>query len=579
MIYTYTPKEKDSVTRAVDVISNGLLTRQEQDKKLEAIQELFEEGFIVEEPSGLRKLNAQRIQQALWRTAGRMKPLDFVIHGTDEEGIAVDTNRERVVTEGVATVMERGGYASALRDKQGAFFNLLLYGDGFIHVGANPDDIKAPIGFHSISPDCIYVDNYATSMRSNGAGSSASKVVVLFTYDKEVFDTMWPDPQFKEVIGDIQVSSDLKDQVNEDGQETRQEDQVQVAYSYDLTTKTYLVFAGTSHTILQESSGDDYPFVKDGKAYIPIIQLICMPSSEGFYNHGIGAMIYKIATIQRQLINMEVNHVTYNTDPLVHINIPKGKAAEYFAKVKVAYGMQKEGHKGLVAMEYDPNAPNAERVSAEALLTQNLFQEWQQVFDRLDLELRRLGINIDELETTGDRTATEILALEENSNAFVKQVMEYNASESKFAVEITMDMISQFVGKKDKTPLNLTTNIDTPQGQVRAAGFTLGDVSEEIKVNNYFVRMNSRSGAIPSGALQRARVVNQLQLAQPGSPAYVKLLTRLSKLNDFDIDGSEYLLQQEKGTLNAPGDIPQEQPTSTDRLTIDARKQQQEPVL
>lgn len=241
--------------------------------------------------------------------------------------------------------------------------------------------------------------------------------------------------------------------------------------------------------------------------------------------------------------------------------------------------MRTTGKKGYVAMEYDPNSPNSERVTAESLLTGNLYNEWQAVFDRLDQELRRLGINIDELDTTSDKTATEILALEENANSFVKQVMEYNATESQFAVEVTMDMIAEFVTKKDKTPLNLAVKIMLESGsQERMGQITLGMISEELKVNNYWVNINSRSGAIPSNNVLRAEINSVLPFMQPGSPAWKRAVGKLAQLSNFDADAEEFLMAQ------VPEDAPQpeesEAPVSgTDRLTINPRAEQQKPVL
>jgi hypothetical protein len=38
--------------------------------------------------------------------------------------------------------------------------------------------------------------------------------------------------------------------------------------------------------------------------------------------------------------------------------------------------------------------------------------------------------------------------------------MEYNASESKFIVEYTMEVIKEYISKTNKIPLNLTVDIE-----------------------------------------------------------------------------------------------------------------------
>lgn len=571
------PNFKDPIVRALDVIVKGFDVQIRQAARARAIQELFQETFIVTDPKGTRKLNSQRLYQALWRTAGRTKPLDFIIQGTDKDGIPVDPNQERLVTAGTSTVMTKGGYNSAFRDKQGLAFNFLLYGDAFLQIGTN-DDKKSdvPIKFHVVSPDNIYVDNFATAMRSTASGASATKLVIIYTYSKESFDEMFPGNE--ETEGAIQRNNADRELIKDTEQWMKVENKVEVAYSYDLTTKTYVVFAGTDSTELECYEGDDYPFWLNGEAYIPVLQFIGMPSAEGFYNEGIGSMVWKLAVISRELLNMEVNHLQDNTYPIVHMNIPKGEVAEYFNKLKGAYQMRDEGKKGFVAMGYDPNSPNSQRVTAETLLTQNLFNEWDAIFNRLDQEIRRLGINIDELEAGGDKTATEILALEENSNAFVKQVMEYNASESQLAVDITMNMIKEFVAKTNKTPLNLDTKIALDSGKiVRISRVTLGMIAEELKTNNYWAQINARSGAIPSNNMQRAKINAMLPLMQPGSLAWKKAVTALAQIDGFDAEADEFLMQAQTPQLGT--EPVQGQPSGTDRLTINSRVKEQLPVI
>jgi len=558
----------DAVAQYLEVISENYLLKQKQDTINESIQDLFESGFIVTNPEGTRKLESQRLYQALWRTASRMKPLDFMIHGSGRP-----RNIENVVTDGVWTIMDRGGYDSALRDKGGAFFNLLLYGDGFIQVGTSPDGNKdTPIVFNSITGKNLYTDNYATGIRTKGWGRNATKVVAIFSYSWSEFVSMYPKFKDKVSVGLIPRTEGMKDLSLTEEQDKIREKEIEVAYGYDVNNKNYTIFAGSTCVIIEQFDGDDYPFVINGSAYIPVSQFICMPSSEGFWNHGVGAMLYKLAIVSRQLMNLEVHHVEDNTLPIELVSVPQGEAANFFNKLKTAHKMRAAGKKGYVPMERDPSDPNGSTVSSQTLTTQNLFNEWQAVFDRLDKEIRRLGINIDELETTSGTTATEILALEENSSSFVKQVMEYNASESQFLVELTLDFIGQFIGKKNKGQLNLTTSIDLGGGQtVRADGFTLGMLAQEVKDNNYFVKVNARTGAIPSRALERAQLSGMLGLAAPGSPAHIKITEQLARLSDVDIPGSEFAVQQPSGP--APEVAPQT-PTGTDRLTVSAQQKQ-----
>lgn len=573
-------RENRAVKSYLEVIADGFVDKNTQDSRNKAIQASFEASFVISNPSGTQKLNGQRLYQAMWRTANRMKPLDFMVHGAGRPEYL-----EKIVTDGVGTMMDQGGYDSALRDKGGAFFNLLMYGDSFIQVGANPDPkSKIPIVFNPISNDKVYVDRYATGVRTKGWGRNATKMVVIFTYSWGDLIKTWPEAEKIAGLGKIPRGDSYNQLERTDVQDKLLEDEVEVAYAYDIVNNNFTVFAGQACTVLQEENGDDYPFIKDGEPYIPVSQFICMPASEGFYNHGIGSMVYKLSIISRRLMNMELGHIEDNTYPIELVSVPQGEAAKFFGKLKQAHNMRAAGKKGYAVIERDPTDPNGSAVSSQSLLTQSLVSEWQMVFDQLDREIRRCGINIDELEPGASATATEILALEENSNAFVKQIMEYNASESQFMVELTMDFIKKFIGKKDKTPVDMTTQVVVDGVELDVSGMiTMGQVADELKKNRYFVKVNSRTGAIPSNAMRRAQIANIFPAAAPGSLAQKTLIGQLAALENIDLKGEDFLPQAaptpegpEAGNLE---EVAPSAPTGTDRQTINPRLAEQTAVL
>lgn len=531
-----------AVKDALHVIQDNFAVRNQQDSIIDNIQALFNEAFLVTDPKGTRKLSSQRLYQAIWRTASRMKPLDFIIHG-DSMGRDPVTHAviQKIVTQGVSTVMDEGGYDSALRDKNGAFFDLLMYGDGLVQIGANDIESDIPIRFSNMSNKNVFTDNYATGIRMGGKGRSAQKVVVIYSYSADEYFMKYPKMKRKTGIGRIQRTATSKDQQRTMQQEYKTEDIIEEAHSYDLSTKTYVIFAGSGNTIREKYTGDNYPFYKDNEAYIPILQFVCIPSSDGFWNYGIGHLLYKLAIISRQLLNMEVSHISYNVNPIELVSLSQGQAAKFFNRLKSAEKMQAQGKRAFVPLERSANDDGG--VQSQTLLSQNLFDEWQAVYDRLDQEIRRCGINIDELDVGGTKTATEILALEENANSFIKQIMEWNASETQQAVEITMDMITEFVSKKDKTQINMTTKLEIGGEMQRPEGITLGMVSEELQSRNYFVEVNARTGAIPSNVMMLNRLSLMLPMAQPGSPAQVKITEQIAQIQGVDIPGSEFMAQ------------------------------------
>tara|TARA_R100000656_G_scaffold84328_1_gene61572 strand:- start:6496 stop:8268 length:1773 start_codon:yes stop_codon:yes gene_type:complete len=573
-------KDDKAVRTALEVMQEHNDIKEQRDSDNQTIMDLMERGFKVVDPSGTRQISSKALQQALWRTIQRMKPLDFTIHGTGRPEFM-----EQFVTQGVSTVLDRGGYVKALRDKQGAFFNLLLLGDAFIQVGTNPSEYDMPIGFNTISNSNVYVDPFATVMRAESSGRSVSKMVVVFSYSWAEAVKFYP--KLKKIGGAGRIPRDLtfdKETARSQQQTTQikeKTDLVEIAHFYDIANKNYTVFAGPSCTVLEKKSGDKYPFVKGKKPYIPVIHMICQPASEGFYNHGIGDMIYDLAVLSQRLLNMEINHVNDNTYPIELVNLPKDKSAKFFNDLMAAHEMRAAGKKGFVPVEYDANSPGSSQISSQTLLTNNLTNEWQLIFEQLTREISRLGINLDEADRGANVTATQILSEEEAANSFVKQVMEYNASETKFSIELTMDMIEEFIGKKNKTKLNLTTLIDVDGVELPLDEATLGNLSSELKEGDYFVKVNARTGAVPSNILQQAQISRILPLTPPGTPAFAKLQKQLADLNDRDLSMEDFALIQQAPQIAEEAIEGATEPglADTERARINPRITEPEPAL
>ncbi len=564
--------QNKAVKTYLQVIASNASTKAKQVGENRAIQQLLEATFTISDPTGSQKIPSQRLYQALWRTANRMKPLDFMVHGTGQPQW-----KEKLVTDGLWTVMDRGGYDSGLRDKNGVFGSLLMYGDGFMMVGMNQNDKSwAPVLFTPVSPNNVYMDSFATGLRNRGKAGSAYRAVAIFSYSWNQACEMWPKLKKVGGVGKIPTATaDLKQQERTYEQTFNMDDEVEIGFGWDIIKKNFVIFAGTACTVLEEFNGD-YPFIREGEAYIPLLQFICIPSTEGPFNRGIGHLLYKLAIVSGRLLNMELGHAEDNTYPITLANIPMGEAADFFGKLSLANEMRAAGKKPFVAMEYDPNNPNANQVSAQSLLTNNLTNEWQLIYNTLIDEIQMLGINLKELTQESNPTATEILSDEENSQSWVKQMMEYNASESQVAVEITLDAIEQFVSKKSDIPLNLTTAIQYKDEQIRPDNITMGMLSKELKDGHWFVKINSRTGSIPSNVMLRARLKEAIPLAMPGSKAQIKLYKMLMQQDDLDLEGEDFI-PQVQGPQGTPGEVAQAQGNETQRQTFNPRTSEQVP--
>jgi len=263
-----------------------------------------------------------------------------------------------------------------------------------------------------------------------------------------------------------------------------------------------------------------------------------MPTSEGFYDHGIGDAIFQIALVYSRLLNMEVNHIEDNVDPLTLVNVPKGEAAMFFKKLAAAREEKRRGYKPFVAMEYSANSP-ANSVSAQSLLTQNLFTEWAAVCDRLDRELRRLGINLDDSDFANFPNQEAVIADEEQRTLFIRQAMENNVVSTKFAVLLTLEM-AKSIPRSDDTPIESTTTIIRGSQEVPVGkSTTLGMVSQTLKEWNFFVRVDKYSGDIRSNAVEVARTNDLLNTLTPGTPAHNRMLVQKARLQNKDLSLEE----------------------------------------
>ena len=269
-----------------------------------------------------------------------------------------------------------------------------------------------------------------------------------------------------------------------------------------------VVFAGAACTVIDKYEGDDetinengeeekgyinseereeakktgkkpYPYIMDGKPYIPIIHFKFFPSSEGYYNYGIGHMVYDLAIIMAQMDNMAYNHAGDNIWPIQFINTPNKNASKLFNEILKAHEMRASGGKGYVVSE-NPQGQGS-GVTIEPFQTQPITGEWERAFTRLEKQIERLGFRLDMPDLGANPNEMSIMAGQEATDEPIKQIIEFNASAFRDAVKFTMDAIRKFIDDDDQTPLNSMVDIESGDNQLPIRGFTLGDVAQELR--------------------------------------------------------------------------------------------------
>lgn len=561
-----------------------------------AIQELIEAGFTVMNPTGTKKISSKMIAQILWKVCNKFKIPDFNIHRAGPFALLTDPEEiqraaqireliEKVVTAGVGTVMKEGKFIQCMRDKGGCFYKSGLFGDSHMQVGYCEDNSDYPITFRVVSLSDFYVNSSATDIRDAVGGLSADSTVLIYRYTTDQFEAEWPEFKNKVAGGEIPRSYRYRKQLEKTWLQTIYDPQdiIEVAY-YTSITGVQVVFAGSACTLLQKRKGYDektsdtqkpgageFPYVMDGKPYLNTLHFKFFPSSEGYYNYGIGHMIYDLAVLTQQMDNMAYNHAGDNIWPINFVNTPNKSASKLFNDILKAHEMRANGGKGYVVSANPPGQGSG--VTIESFQSQPITQEWERAFHRLEQQVERFGFHLDAPDLGANPNEMSIMAYQENADEPIKQIIEWNASEFEMAVNMTINAIMKFVDDDDMTPLNSTVDFDNGDTKLPLRGYTLGMVAQELRANKYFVTVNARDGAIPSGVAEQARISKSMSTLIPGTKAWAQLNVEQAKLNGRNIKLEDVMPPQAGAAPQgaAPG-AGQPIPTETSAVTAQSLK-------
>lgn len=576
--------DNKAVRSALKLIQKNYSAKSKRDVINRTLKNMIENGFVVAEPKGPRKLSMKKLYEAWWKIMQKVKLLDFTIHGSGRPEWM-----EKIVTDGVSTILRKGGYVAMFRDKGGLFQNGFGYGYAFGWFGTRKANKGFPFKFQALSNDNVYVDARATSMRSGSKPVKEALVITSMTWA----DYVTTYPEFEDVTtpGRIPRDNNIAELDQDEVQAWADDNMIEVGYYYSTIHKYFVQFAGKECTIIDELSDKDYPYTfHDSDAgedtpYIPVIHFACLPSFEGFYDHGIFDSIYDLSVIYGQILNMQTNYTMEGVDPVKFFSVPKGQGGKVIEQMDSWMKMRSQGKTPFAVVEYDPSTSAGSGISAQSMQVQSLMNEAQILFDQIDKEVRRMGWDVDDMDLSGTGpTQYQILADEDNRTRPVIQVMEQNASEQEFIIKVVLDLIPELIkpakgeidlgtdgqpmmgqdGKPkmktipgDTTPLQMTTKVHIPDGDqinsVKTDEFTLGDLALELKNFDYFVKINEKSGADQS-KLRGAQISRVLQVTPPGTKAYFDLLSQFAQINDMDQDITSFGAGQPQP--GAPGQPP-----------------------
>ncbi len=534
--------DKD-VKLALRFLDDTSLIHNQKETEWRLIQNLFKQTFYVSNPTGTKKITSKLLYQCLSKIIAKQKFLDFQIRGYNTR-----EDVEKTVTDGVGTVLDNGRFAQCFRNKNGVFWKSDLFGDAFIQMGTVLNDSNSLIQYRVCSLSDSYVDNNANGIRDVTSGNSSTEFLNIYRYSEDSFFANYPGLKGKVGCGEIPRTLAEWKQIEKttNQQLQKQNTNIEVAHYYNLTHKIYLIFAGARCTPIYQFKGGNYPFIKKNKIpFLPIYHFFFEPSSEGFYNHGIGHILYDLAIVLGRMDNMAINHAEDNIYPINFLSVPMDQGAAIMQQISMAQKQRGLGLKPYAIHEFNPNNPNSQ-LRLDPLQSQPITGEWERLFTRLERIITRMGFQLDAVDRGTNLTATQILAEEENADSYVKQVAENNASESQEIIEDTMELMKSTIDETDDTPINSTVTVQIPNTNQKTnlKDITLGDIVTELKSKNYFVKINARSGSIPSNLMQQAQIAKAIAITPPGTPAYYKLAVKAMKLNNQDITEEELGMPQ-----------------------------------
>lgn len=560
--------QDECVADCLEFLGRVSITHNLKETQWRIIQQFFESGFNVYNLSGNKIIGSKMILSALMDFVDKVKFLDAEIYSIGEiPGIkpenlkAIRAIRNQILTAAVSTVLDEGGLPQCLRDKGGVFYKMALFGDSWLQIGMIEED-GFPLQFRVASLSDVYVDDSCVDVRDPVSGLSATEVCAIYSYSIGQFNNLYPQFKEKVVKGKIPRSSTWRKKLEKTWVQTvfQEADTIEVAHYWNLGEMSYRMFAGAACTPLIRYGEEDeaYPWVikKTKEAYIPMIHFKFIPSSEGFYNYGLGHCLYDIAMLLAEVDNMALKHAKKNVNPINIVTVPKNQEAVVINKIREAQKMEAAGGIGVAIVGTD--ATNNGQVGIEPFITVPITQEWERLIERLETLVRQLGFNLNPIDQNDNATQMEILANEENTNKRIEQIMRFNASECKMIYKIAIDLMSKNIKKSDKTPLNLSLDIDG----VDITELTLGKISEELRQNgDVYIQINDRDGKIPSKTMQRAEIAQIFPTLPPGSKAQFKAIAKNAKLNNQDISEDDLApMAPPQPTQPPPGTNPPESP-------------------
>lgn len=553
--------DDEDVKNMMKVITDNQNTYTQRSDEIKKLRDFRNKPFKVSNPKGNKWVSSLQPIQIVNDILQKLKrpSLSYQSDGLDPK-IA------QIIRDAVNTIKEEGGFTAVLTEKPSQYRDAISYGDGFCRIGFNKN-ADFPFTFDNVIPDKIYVDSNATIMHSKNQNRAVTRIVVVYSYDKDQANKLYPDKNFGK--GKIPTS----DREEKDFEKTYEQDadaetnDVEFAHYFDIGGKEpiYLVCAGDKLKIVERMKGKDFPFIdKNEKPKIPIGHLRgSLDADEGFFNYGLLHVLYQYMIARQQLFNKQFSQgIRAMTDLSVLNTGGSLRSGVALKRIRDAKKIAKEGEMALIIND------KGEQMSVTKLEAQQFETSLEAIEQKFDKELKRLKINLDAIRESRATTATQILSEAEAEDEHALDFINRNTAFFKFIDEMIIDLIREHVKPDDKTPIR--TNVKIPKvvkdetgaplltqlGELQVerdslgnvieetvSGITLGDVKQLLDKYNIFLEVNTKSGVRQRDSLKTARALLGLRVS-PNPRASAEYSKKIAEANDIEIDPSLFMEQE-----------------------------------
>ena len=526
--------------------------RQEVETSWRELADQYMECFATDSTSRKTKVKSKLGFQAVQRFVSKTKKPERRFLTSDIDPLALE-----IAKDGVNTVQERGGLNDALNTNWGIMSKNSWYGTSFLHVMPNTEEDGMlndyrPVLYRQANLQDVFIDPFATHMRSEGMVQAATEVFVRYTVSYDQAERMFPNKEFSR--GALPMSYDDYNRIDMSASQSKEQqgDKVEIGYYYNIAKKKPIqaILIGATAKIVSKLEGDSYPyFLKKMKGgfvdpFIPLIAFKCFPVPKGFYGRGLGHLLHDLTVIQQKLRELAMKQVEDQVNPVNIMNI-QGDPKDFWGQYNEVRHQRAKGEKGFIMNVVQEGGVPSSAGSITSLQTQALTQEYERFMTDIVNEVKRCGIPIDDIDRPVSETATATIAEETRATAFVQQVQEQNSDAYKDIDLFTMAILRDMGDENSETPIYTQAKLQAPQeAQVLPQeAVTYGALVDLLNTYDFAVDVQGRTGALKTDLAQKAELSELMSYAQ-GTPLLAKLIGKRLRMahlgyNDEDIQAIE----------------------------------------